>query len=737
MYFKYCILALFFSMSSACLFAQSWKKLKNEANDYFQAGKYSEALKRYYDIQINRPQDAEIRILMGICYYHTNNISDAKKYLIYVIDNEKDVDYKAFYYLAKTYHADLQFKKAVHYYKTYLKKIKDNHSQRASVKDAIQRCAYGMRIAYKEQTAIVENLSEKVNTSFDDFGPILSPNYDDKIYFSSARPGNLGGLRNEKGMKDDRFGNYRTDMYSTLVINGEWTATAPLSSLINSPMHDVVLGFNEDGSVMYYFKGSTLFSGEIFIDTFVENEKRSLYPDLFKSDLISENGDGTPHFFNDSTLIFSSSRTGGYGGSDLYITNKKNGRWVKAKNLGPTINSEYDETTPFLAVDGRTLYFSSNNLRSVGGFDIFKAKFDDVSEKWGIPQNLGLSVNSAGDDAYFKLSRTGLKGFFSSTRKEGFGERDLYVAYFKKNQKEQNTQSNPPLFVDVANYKKSLSLNSVFMETPNSGNNITPVIPSTTYYSTDEIVVYEFVPLYYGTDDRILTTVNKKELNKVARLMTEFPQLKLLLTSNSDGSVPAKFDLFFSAKRAEEVAEYLVSIGVIGSNIVIKGCGANYQIALNDLESGPNPTGQRLNRRIDLTFLNDTGLPVRIKFKEPIVSKHMANDNGIYYQQSVKGLSYKIQIASIKQMYNGNILTTYLDSMVETSPDSDTYKYTVGLFQTFFAAEQMRRELAKHGVTDAFVVPYINGLRVDMGASKIYSSAYPDLINFIEFVNGN
>ena len=114
----------------------------------------------------------------------------------------------------------------------------------------------------------------------------------------------------------------------------------------------------------------------------------------------------------------------------------------------------------------------------------------------------------------------------------------------------------------------------------------------------------------------------------------------------------------------------------------------------------------------------------------------MANDNWNYYQQAVIGLSYKIQIASIKQMYKGDLITTYLDPMVETSPDTDKYKYSVGLFQTFFAAEQMRRELARQGVTDAFVVPYINGMRVDMDASKIYSAAYPDLKNFIEFVGG-
>lgn len=737
MYLKYCMLALFFSMGCLCLNAQSWKKLKSEADEYFQNGKYKEALKRYAEIQLERPQDLEIKLMMGMCYYHTNNIPSAQKYLTLVVDSNKNPDENALYYLGKTYHANLQFDKAVFYYKAFLKRVKENHTLRPAVKDDILRCAKGMRVAYAEQLAIVENLSDKVNTSFDDFGPILSPNHEDKLYFTSARPGNLGGLRDEKGMKDDRFGNYRTDMYSTLVINGEWTATAPLSSLINGPMHDVVAGFNDEGSVMYYFKGPTLFSGEILVDTFVEKDERSLNPDRFESGMLPENGDGTPQFFNDSVLIFSSRRSGGYGGSDLYISMLKNGNWTNAENLGPAINSEYDEVTPFLAIDGRTLYFSSNNLKSIGGFDVFKARFDDAILSWSEPQNLGLPINSAGDDAYFKLSDTGLKAYFSSSRKDGFGERDLFVAYFKKNQREQSARSTPLIFAYVSEYKNSIAFNPEIIDTPNSEDVVIPVTPSVPQFSEEEIVDYEFVPLYYGTDDQILTTANKKEITRIARLMMDYPQLKLLLTSNSDGSVPPKFDLFFSAKRAEKVAEYLVELGVNKSNIIIKGCGANYQIAMNELESGPNPTGQRLNRRIDLTFLNDTGLPVRITYKEPIVSSHMVNDNWAYYKRSVKGLSYKIQIAAIKQMYTGELLLTSLDPMVETSLDTDKYRYTIGLYQTFFSAEQMRRELARQGVTDAFIVPYINGLQIDMDAAKIYASAYPDLKNFIQFVDGD
>ena len=103
MYFKYSILALIFCLNCVWLPAQSWKKLKNEANEYFEQGKHKEALKRYFDIQTNRPQDMEVRLQMGICYYYTNNIPNAKKYLLYIVDNDKNAEDKAFYYLAKTY----------------------------------------------------------------------------------------------------------------------------------------------------------------------------------------------------------------------------------------------------------------------------------------------------------------------------------------------------------------------------------------------------------------------------------------------------------------------------------------------------------------------------------------------------------------------------------------------------------------------------------------------------------
>src|SRR5690606_13921961 len=96
-----------------------------------------------------------------------------------------------------------------------------------------------------------------------------------------------------------------------------------------------ILGSNYEGWMVYYSNAPTLFSGEMLVDTFYCSDERSLYPDHFNSEMIAENGDGFPHFFNDYVLIFSSRRTGGYGGSDLYISVMRNGIWSKADNPGP------------------------------------------------------------------------------------------------------------------------------------------------------------------------------------------------------------------------------------------------------------------------------------------------------------------------------------------------------------------------------------------------------------------
>jgi hypothetical protein len=153
--------------------------------------------------------------------------------------------------------------------------------------------------------------------------------------------------------------------------------------------------------------------------------------DIFYGPVDALAGISSPHFVSDKIIIFPSQRPGGYGGLDLYKTEFSNGQWSVPQNLGPTINSPYDETTPFMARDGKSLYFSTNNTElSMGGFDVVKTVFNTYAGNWTRPFNLGMPINSAGDETHFRLSRDGYSAYFASSRKDGMGERDLFAAYF-------------------------------------------------------------------------------------------------------------------------------------------------------------------------------------------------------------------------------------------------------------------------------------------------------------------
>jgi len=156
------------------------------------------------------------------------------------------------------------------------------------------------------------------------------------------------------------------------------------------------------------------------------------------------------------------------------------------------------------------------------------------------------------------------------------------------------------------------------------------------------------------------------------------------------------------------------------------------KINSNFLYGTTNLLGQRMNRRIDLNLINAKGLPINIIVNSPQVEKAMRASKGRFYFNSIKGLSYKVQIAEIKQNYNSNLIMDYPDAMVESTGDSKYYRYTVGLYQTFDSAEYLRVELQRKGVTTAEVIPYINGIRLGEEESKSQSASYPDLLNFID-----
>lgn len=708
---KYTFILFCFFVHS--LFAQkNNKELLQQAESYYEIGKYDKAIGYFTSAQQTLALSTDQQKQLAICYYKVGNTTEALRYLNYVFAESKKTDSEILFFTARCLQDNLEFGEAIRWYKKYLTITSRKSSDRASVKADIMRCANGLKVKNLGSENFVQNLGEEVNSIGDDFAPIPSPNSEDKIYFSSARETSLGGLRNEAGIRDDKKGSYFCDIFSTKLENGAWGDVRPLSYLLNSSRHDVALDFSSDGKQMYYFRSNNLFSGNIFVDTFKTFEERQLTSSPFKSPLIAEEGDGTPFFVNDTLMLFSSRRNGGIGGADLYYALFQQGKWQKPVNLGNEINSPYDEICPFLANDGRTLFFSSNNLKSIGGFDIFTSKYIDDSLKWQKPRNLEIPINSARDDAFFRLNFDGSKAFFSSDRKDGFGQRDLYAVFFKTGIEAQNEVSKPDLFFKVKEIQDSLD---------NFTKPDKKIAPS---------VILVLKSINYDKENDILSNKNQQTLNNILAILRKNPETIIRLASHVEANAGTGLDAFLSMKRAEKVADFLAKEGIASERIKLLGCGAMYPIAQNNLEGTPSQLGQRLNRRIDISFLKEDKA-IKINFEDIEVPDYLQSGEFFRFKNIEKGLSYRVEIAAIKQIYNGDLIERYPDILIERNAEDNVYHYSIGLFTKFQLAEKLQQELILQGVNNAQVIPFINGFKINDEVLKNSVLQYPDLQNFI------
>lgn len=631
--------------------------------------------------------------------------------------NQPETPPPVYLYEGRIAQHNFEFKNAIKAYKNFLRAAKSDHPDRRAVIGDLQRCAVAQNIVGQNSLALVENLGESINSIGDDFAPVQSVNYDDKIYFSSARNNSEGGLRNENGLPDEKIGKPTADIFSSELDGADWTMPEGLGSeLLRSPRHEILLDFAKEGQVMLFFKGMTPFSGDILVDTFrTEGEMRSLLPN-FAAPIRPQDGDNSMFLFNDTTLIFASRRTGGYGGLDLYITTRNpEGQWNEPKNLGANINTPFDETTPFLAKNGRTIFFSSNNLKSLGGFDIFLSHFDEKTLDWQSPQNLGKPINSAGDETHFRLTRDGAKAYFASSRKDAMGERDLYLAIFSKVRTADQTAMFPPLFTQIAAFQAA-----------NAAEN--PDVPT--------VSEYRFSSLYYENDDDLTRGANLQQAKKLVELAKKFPNTKFILSAHCAEGDRVHLDLYLTMKRLEKLGKYLVDNGVKRENLVLKSIGSSFPIARIELEGQPNPAGIKINQRVDIAILNTDPL-LKTTIDEPVVSEFMVEKSGFALKNHERGLSYKIQVTATKRMYEAEILTKYPAAIIETAAATEggnVYQYTVGLNNAFMEAERLRKQLVNDFVKDAWVVPYIDGVRVvSVEEAKKLAKKYPDLQNYISF----
>lgn len=691
---RYFLIAmLWFAGTSAFAQPFSDSEKKAEAQTLFARERFADAATLLANAKSLIRDDKEARLMLAVSYYQLNQLDKALEHLQAMTEATKSPYQECWLYLGKVYHARHQFEEATKYFKLYLKTIKSDHPHRQMVREEIRRCANGIELQFKTSPALVENLGPQANSAGDEFAPIPSPTNYNKIYFSAARKGSTGGLRNARGAQDERYGQYFSDLYASRSESGIWLEPEPMHYLLNSPKHEVLLDFNRNGSALLYYQGWNFENGAILIDTFRQLEARTLSANPFLGPAEVRTKYVTPFFYNDTLIIFAARLPGGFGGLDLYRVALRKGAWTAPQNLGQPINTPYDETTPFLAMDGRTLYFSSNDsYKSVGGFDVFRSVYNPGPNSWTVPMNVGIPINSASDDTYFRISRDGFTAFLASARKDGLGMRDIYIAYFQ----EFLTEMEPPQFA----YEPAPAEQDPEPAKQPSGK------PSNKAQS------YAFDAVTLPNAESALSSKDKGMLDRLAGLMTQYPQLRLIVSAYAPEAKPTNKGIFQAIRQAEKTVDYLVKKGVSPAAVFMRSL------------SRPRSAG---GYQVEFAFRNTRDLP--IQGQVPVIGNN--------YKSVAPGLTtnkdlvYKVQVASSKGEYGNSAFVAQPYPMAEKTPNFEFYRYTLGAFESFTEAEAFRQSIVGQGFSGAYLVVYLNGERVDKDIAKQNTGVFPDLENFL------
>jgi Tol biopolymer transport system component len=197
---------------------------------------------------------------------------------------------------------------------------------------------------------------------------------------------------------------------------------------INTETNDACVAISPDGQRMIVYRTTANgLSGDLYLSTLTAGNRWS-QPTLMPQEINSPYLEASACFSNDTVdIYFSSDRPGGYGGKDLYrLRRLPNGKWSQPYNLGRKINTRYDEDAPFLHPDGVTLYFSSKGFNSMGEYDVFRSTLNENRTDFMEAENLGYPINGPGNDIFFVVSADGQRGYYSSSKKDSYGDVDIY-----------------------------------------------------------------------------------------------------------------------------------------------------------------------------------------------------------------------------------------------------------------------------------------------------------------------
>lgn len=485
----------------------------------------------------------------------------------------------------------------------------------------------------------------KVNSAYDEMNPVTSPDGRLLLLTIGNHPANIGGVKDPG------------DIWLSRWVDGVgWSAPEHGGRVINDRTFNTVAGFSADGQRIYLMNhfsgdGSSARTQGISVTSFNGNtwdKPVNISIPYFRNTSPFISG----HINKEETIfVYSAETHGSRGVEDIYVSLKGNdGQWSEPRNLGPVINTSFQELSPSISDDGFTLYFSTNGKDGFGSFDVFRARrLDDTWQSWSEPENLGSAVNSQGRDLnYREYAATGISLFTTTLNSDGYGDIRMrspdgpqpeIIASSEIVGTETTPTTNTTQISVTGRIRDALTGQQIDAELVFKSETVTSeasaragngfdieLSPGALYEVTIEspgyISVIQKLDLRVTSASRLEANYNLQpavrgtrvtlesvlfeqgtttmlsesyaELDLVVDLMSANPKIKIELAGHTENRGSEALNLRLSQDRVDVVKDYLVSRGIHKSRIRGKGYGSSQPIAGNETEES-----RRLNRRVE------------------------------------------------------------------------------------------------------------------------------------------
>lgn len=603
------------------------QSLFNEGLKFQSYGEYEQAINLFKQSIKKAPNFLNAYDALANTYQKNNQLINSKNTYLKLLSLKSDHFY-GLYELGNIYFYLGNLDSSEFYYRRFLVMNSSNDKYAQNAQLNLRNINFS-RDAFKNPVNVNPvNMGSSINSKDQEYSPAFA--IDEKTIYITKRMGNLSDNRPNE------------DLYFAELNDESWDKVKDIGPPINTIENEGAFSISSDGNYIF-FTSCSRNGGKGQCDIWLTSKKNNRWdePKNLQSPINTKYWESQPSISSDGRMLyFSSDRPGGYGGTDIWVSEFSNSGWSAPKNLGPTVNTSKDEQFPFIHSDNRTLYFSSNGHPGLGKSDLYLTR-KDVKLNWETPINMGYPINSRGQDWNLVVARDGKTAYFSSDQLKGFGGLDIYT--FKLPEKLQAEKvSYLRGYVRDAITKQPLSANvelspingeptALTYAKPGTGIFLVPLKTNMKYALTIDKDGYLFYTEFYNmpaiqtdqpielfidlekielgnsvvlkniffdTDKSDIIDESIQELVKLIDFLSENISIRIEISGHTDNVGDSKHNMVLSENRAKSVCDFLTNNGIEKSRLTYKGFGDTQPIKQNNTDEN-----RAKNRRTEFKII--------------------------------------------------------------------------------------------------------------------------------------